>query len=110
MTLTQAANTPGLDCTLTKSSRYRKCKDVIEVTGASGEHLSISFQRTIRVPDGDGDSELPPSMGTFPLYSVASYKDKLPAPMALKGGLFFPMYRKLYPTPRHRFELIMRRA
>lgn len=94
MTLTPSTK---MGCTLTSSSDFVKARDAVTVTGLSGETLQISFQRTIRVPDGDGDSKLPPSMGTFPLYSVANYQDKLPAPMALKGGLFFPMYRKSGP-------------
>lgn len=89
-----------MNCTLTKSSELVKANDAITVTGLSKEKLEISFHRTIRVPDGDGDSELPPSMGTFPLYSVANHKDKLPAAMALKGGLFLPMYRELRPSPK----------
>lgn len=97
MTLTPLAK---MACTLTKSSDFVKAKDTITVTGLSREKLEISFHRTIRVPDGDGVSELPPSMGTFPLYSVANHKDKLPAAMALKGGLFLPMYRESRPNPR----------
>lgn len=96
MTLTETSNVSGLNCTLTKSSCYVKSKDAIEITGTSGETLKISFQRTVRVPDGDGESELPPSMGTFPLYSTTNYEDKLPLAMALKGGLFMPMYRKSF--------------
>ena len=69
-------------------------QNVIEVTGPVGEKLKISFQRTIRVPDYDGDSELPPGMGAFPLYDVADYKIKLPNAMSVKEGLFFPMYRE----------------
>lgn len=32
--------------------------------------------------------------GTFPLYAVSRFEQKLPAAMVAKGGLFFPMYRK----------------
>lgn len=101
MALKRAADRPSLDCTLEKSSPYRKCNDVIKIAHGLGESLEISFQRTIRVPDGDGDFELPPSMGTFPLYSVASYVDKLPTSMTLKGGLFFPMYRRSFRDPSY---------
>lgn len=97
MTLTKATTNSSLECSLQSSSSLRKSKDVIQVKGPSGETLEISFQRTIRVPDGKGDSELPPSMGSFPLYSVAQYKNKLPKTMALKGGLFLPMYREYLP-------------
>ena len=34
--------------------------------------------------------------GTFPLYSVANYAEKLPKDMAAKGGLFLPMYRTFF--------------
>ena len=71
-----------------------KVKDAIEVKGFSGEFLKIFFQRIIRVSDKDHISELPSGLGEFPLYSVANYKNSMPADMALKGGLFLPMYRK----------------
>jgi hypothetical protein len=58
------------------------------------DDLRITFKRTIRVPDNDETSALPPDMGDFPLYKVDSYTDKLPLSMARKGGLFIPMYHK----------------
>ena len=90
---TPIPNPKALDCTLEQSSSYRKAKDIIRVSRGRTEQIDISFQRTIRVPDGKGDSELPPGMGTFPLYSVANYVEKLHKDMAAKGGLFLPMYR-----------------
>ncbi len=83
----------ALDCTLEQSSIFRKAKDIIRVSRGCREQLDIFFQRTIRVPDGKGDSALPPGMGSFPLYSVPNYAEKLPKDMAAKGGLFLPMYR-----------------
>lgn len=83
-----------LQCILTESSSFRKAKDTIHISRSVTDNLDISFQRTIRVADGKGVSELPPSMGTFPLYSIAEYKDKLPAAMGAKGGAFLTMYRK----------------
>jgi hypothetical protein len=76
--------------------------------------LTISFRRTIRVPDKNGiTSLLPPDLGTFPLFPVQvndsepafSTSDaeggypgecsiKLPEQMAKKGGVFFPMHSK----------------
>lgn len=91
-----ASKSPGsipLSCTLTQTSTLRKVKDLIQVTHGN-TNLDISFHRTLRVPDGKEDSELPPSMGTFPLYSVANYKERLPEDIVAKGGLFLPMYRK----------------
>ena len=77
------------------STDQRKANDTVLISRARREEsLKISFQRTIRVPDNQKASELPPSLGTFPLYLIAPYKEKMPSQMAAKGGLFFPMYRK----------------
>lgn len=56
--------------------------------------VDISFRRTIRVPDTEKVSQLPPDMGAFPLYKTSDYADKLPADMVAKGGAFLSMYRK----------------
>jgi hypothetical protein len=58
------------------------------------DSLYISFRRTVRVPDNQQKSYLPPDMGKFPLKSVSTYADKLSPEMAAKGGVFMPMYRK----------------
>lgn len=94
MTLTQETPATGLQCALFAASAGAKIKDAVGIQGPSGDSLQISFQRTIRIPDNDHHSALPPDMGPFPLYSVANFKNKVPADMALKGGLFLPMYRK----------------
>ncbi|KAM7208567.1 hypothetical protein V8F20_001248 [Naviculisporaceae sp. PSN 640] len=59
------------------------------------DDLIISFHRTIRVPDGNQQtSQLPPSEGEFPLFSVAKYSKntQMPPEMAAKGGLFMPVH------------------
>lgn len=56
--------------------------------------LRISFRRTIRVPDNHQVSYLPPDLGAYPLKAVADYGEKMPSDMTIKGGVFFPMYRK----------------
>lgn len=61
------------------------------------DDLQISFKRTIKVPDNNKSSALPPSLGNFPLYEVKNYLDTLPDDLVGKGGLFLPMYRKCYP-------------
>lgn len=58
------------------------------------EDLRISFRRTIRVPDNQQTSLLPPDLRTYPLLSVNQHAGKMKAEMVAKGGLFFPMYRK----------------
>ncbi|ETS85066.1 hypothetical protein PFICI_03091 [Pestalotiopsis fici W106-1] len=56
--------------------------------------LKIQFHRTIRVPDNGDIENLPPSMGVFPLFKIHDYVNKLPKSIAVKGGVFFPMYQK----------------
>ncbi|WP_257067767.1 hypothetical protein, partial [Campylobacter jejuni] len=56
--------------------------------------LSIGFQRTIRVSDNDSTNDLPPSLGSFPLFRTCDYKETLPSQMEAKGGYFLPMHRK----------------
>ncbi|KAI1269841.1 hypothetical protein F5Y18DRAFT_437664 [Xylariaceae sp. FL1019] len=58
------------------------------------QKLSIGFKRTIRVPDNAGESNLPPDLGSFPLFKVRDYADRLPLDMARKCGVFFPMYQR----------------
>ncbi|KAF2128768.1 integral membrane protein [Dothidotthia symphoricarpi CBS 119687] len=55
--------------------------------------LKISFQRTIRVPDNNQTSFLPPNLGAFPIKPVSQHVNKLPAAMSAKGGVFFPMHQ-----------------
>ncbi|KAI0437492.1 hypothetical protein F4803DRAFT_538441 [Xylaria telfairii] len=75
-------------------------KDSIVVKHESPDHISqsltIGFQRTIRVPDNADESQLPPNLGHFPLFKVSDFSSssKLPADMAAKGGVFFPMYQQ----------------
>ena len=56
--------------------------------------LGITFKRTLRVADNDKSSQLPPCMGTFPLYKIRDYQERLPEKIARKAGVFFPMFRK----------------
>lgn len=56
--------------------------------------LEISFRRTIRVPDNNQTSNLPPDLGAFPLKPISKYVGKVTPDMAAKGGLLLPMYRK----------------
>ena len=68
----------------------------VPVAGADSvriDDLEIIFHRTVRVPDNNQTSALPPSLGRFPLLQVKDYVKMLPATMASKGGLFLPMYR-----------------
>lgn len=65
--------------------------------------LKISFRRTIRVPDNEQSSALPPDLGAFKLTNVNYGSGRLPAAVKAKGGLLLPMYRMfenlLAPSP-----------
>lgn len=56
--------------------------------------MTISFQRTVRVPDNGAVNGLPPNMGKFPLFKIQEYASRFPDDMARKGGVFFPMHQK----------------
>jgi hypothetical protein len=59
-----------------------------------GDGLTISFMRTLRIPDDGKDYPLPPGLGTFPILKVADYADRLPEDWRLHGGVFIPMYQR----------------
>ncbi|KAF2801712.1 uncharacterized protein BDZ99DRAFT_455844 [Mytilinidion resinicola] len=58
------------------------------------DDLQIAFKRTVRVPDNDNSSALPPGLGNFPLFEVRNYAKSFPTNMTVKGGLFLPMYQR----------------
>ena len=59
-----------------------------------GRHFSVSFERTLRIPDDGRDYPLPPSVGQFPVRRVADYADRVPAAWREHGGVFLPMYQR----------------
>lgn len=61
--------------------------------------LKVAFRRTVRVSDNNALNDLPPDMGSFPLYEVSCYEDTLPSTMTKKGGYFLPMHRKYHTRP-----------
>lgn len=59
-----------------------------------GQHFSVSFQRTLRIPDDSRTYPLPPGLGVFPLFRVAEYVDRVPSLWREQGGAFIPMYQR----------------
>ena len=59
-----------------------------------GDRLTISFQRTLRIPDDDRTYPLPPGLGPFPLRRVEEFGDRVPAAWRRRGGVFLPMYQR----------------
>jgi len=56
--------------------------------------LTISFQRTLRIPDDGRAYPLPPGLGEFPLRLVRDYAHRLPAAVWRRGGVLLPMYQR----------------
>ncbi len=54
---------------------------------------SLSFQRTLRIPDDDREHFLPPGLGRFPLHHVDDHAARLPDRWRRHGGVFMPMYQ-----------------
>jgi hypothetical protein len=59
-----------------------------------GKHFSVSFQRTLRIPDDNKTYPLPPGLGAFPICRVDDYADRVPATWRERGGVFIPMYQR----------------
>ena len=55
--------------------------------------FSISFMRTLRIPDTEQIYSLPPGLGTFPLRHVEDYAENLPARTLDRGGVIMPMWQ-----------------
>ncbi|TQN74033.1 hypothetical protein CSHISOI_01396 [Colletotrichum shisoi] len=55
---------------------------------------SITFQRTLRLPE-DGESYGTSALlGPFPLFNAEEHASRLPSAMKSKGGFFFPMFQR----------------
>src|SRR5215475_12642012 len=59
-----------------------------------GERFSVTFQRTLRIPDDGRDYPLPPGLGAFPIHRVEDYHDRVPAAWRDQGGVFLPIYQR----------------
>jgi hypothetical protein len=56
-------------------------------------HMTVEFQRTLRIPDDGKDYYLPPGLGKFPLRHLDDYADRAPASWLERGGVLMPMYQ-----------------
>jgi len=55
--------------------------------------LTVSFQRTLRIPDDGRPYPLPPGLGTFPIRHVDDYSRMVPSSWIEHGGVMLPMYQ-----------------
>ena len=59
-----------------------------------GEGFSLTFQRTLRIPDDGKTYPLPPGLGAFPICKGADYRERVPEDWVKHGGVFIPMYQR----------------
>jgi hypothetical protein len=55
--------------------------------------VTITFVRTLRIPDDDKTYPLPPGLDVFPVRLVDDFKDRIPARWKEHGGVMLPMYQ-----------------
>lgn len=55
--------------------------------------LTITFQRTLRVPDDGFNYALPPGLGVFPIRHVDDFASRVPQKWVEHGGVMMPMYQ-----------------
>lgn len=55
--------------------------------------LTVSFQRTLRIPDDEETYPLPPGLGEFPLRHVDDHAANVPPKWLQRGGVMLPMYQ-----------------
>lgn len=56
--------------------------------------FEVSFERTPRMPDDNRLHQLPGSLGSYELYNVAAFGNRLPAKINEVGGVFLPMWQR----------------
>lgn len=56
--------------------------------------MTVRFMRTLRVPQDGGVYPLPAAVGTFPVFRVDDYTDRVPAHWRGRGGVFVPMWQR----------------
>ncbi len=56
--------------------------------------VTLTFQRTLRIPDDGKNYPLPPGLGAFPIRNIDAYADRIPEAWRAKGGVMIPMYQR----------------
>jgi hypothetical protein len=79
---------------VSSSNKSANFLDTVRVRLGKERSFEIDFMRTVRVPDDGKVYNLPPGLGRFPLFNIASFQDQLPREMVDKDGIFLPVYRE----------------
>jgi hypothetical protein len=56
--------------------------------------ITVSFQRTLRIPDDGKEYPLPAGLGRFPIEHVDDYAERLPTAWKRHGGVLIPLYQR----------------
>lgn len=59
-----------------------------------GDRFTVTFHRTLRIPDDGSTYPLPPSLGSFPVARVSDHRESVPESWREHGGVFIPMYQR----------------
>lgn len=59
-----------------------------------GDRFTVTFQRTLRIPDDGNNYPLPPGLGAFPILRVEDFADRVPDAWRERGGFIIPMYQR----------------
>ncbi len=59
-----------------------------------GERFTVTFQRTLRIPEDGGNYPLPPGLGAFPILRVEDFAARVPETWRERGGYIIPMYQR----------------
>jgi hypothetical protein len=59
-----------------------------------GKRFTISFQRTLRIPDDGKQYPLPPGLGEFPVLDLENYDGHVPQDWRQHGHVLIPMYQR----------------
>ncbi|HEV2045850.1 MAG TPA: tetratricopeptide repeat protein [Chthoniobacterales bacterium] len=81
---------------LNRSSLRQSAKVVIDKNQLRvGRFFSVTFRRTLRVPEDGKDYPLPPGFkDPYPIFRVQDYADKVPRHWLEEGGFFIPMHQR----------------
>jgi len=64
-----------------------------QLNGEGQVVTTVSFQRTLRIPDDGTAYPLPPSLGEFPLVHIDYYAKTVPPAWNKRGGVMMPIYQ-----------------
>jgi hypothetical protein len=59
-----------------------------------GDRFSVSFQRTLRIPEDGQQYPLPPSLGSFNIHRVDDFAERVPAKWHNHAAFFLPVYQR----------------